>query len=406
MLSLKNKRLVIFGATLIALGFLAFIIQVAGNHPERAWQTYLINFLLWSAIAQGGLLFSVVMHLTKARWSGPLSSLSETFSAFFPISFILFLILFIGKSYLFPWASMDLHGKEVWLNVPFLFFRDGIALLILYGLGFGYLFYALQLKTTRQVTGSRLRIFLDQKMGNRQGGDQDDHPDENRIRQRMSTFSVLYALAFACVLSLIGYDLVMALDPHWVSTLFGAYQFIKAFYIGLGGLIILAAVVYLTRGESSGLTSVHFHNLGKLFFGFCILWADFFYVQLVVIWYGNIPEETVYVIERTMLPPWNFLAWIVFAVCFVIPFLILLNKNVKTRPRFMIMLAAMIIVGIWFEHLLLIGPVISHESHTLPLGLMDGLITLGFLGLMIFAVVSFMDAFPELMQVKPTMEAR
>jgi len=272
MLSLKNRRLVIFGTVLIALGVLAFIIQLVGDHPERAWQAYLINFLLWSAIAQGGLLFSVVMNLTNAKWSGPLSHLSETFAAFFPISFGLFLILFLGKSHIFPWQGMALHGKEVWLNVPFLFVRDAVGLLILYGLGFAYLFCSLQLKTSRQANGSRLRSFLDQKMGARR--------DDQQIRKRMSTLSVLYALAFACVLSLVGYDLVMALDPHWVSTLFGAYQFIKAFYVGLGGLIILAAAVYLTKGDSSGLTSTHFHNLGKLFFGFCILWADFFMYSL------------------------------------------------------------------------------------------------------------------------------
>jgi hypothetical protein len=398
MLTLKNRRLVIFGTILIALGVLAFIILLVGDHPERAWQAYLINFLLWSAIAQGGLLFSVVMHLTKARWSGPLSHLSETFAAFFPISFGLFLILFLGKSHVFPWQEMALHGKEVWLNVPFLFVRDAAGLLILYGLGFAYLFCALQLKTSRQASGSRLRSFLDQKMGTRR--------DDQKIRQRMSTLCVLYALAFACVLSLVGYDLVMALDPHWVSTLFGAYQFIKAFYVGLGGLIILAAAVYLTKGDSSGLTSTHFHNLGKLFFGFCILWADFFYVQLVVIWYGNIPEETAYVIERTMLPPWNYLSWSVLIICFVIPFFILLNKAVKTKPKFMIGLVSFVLVGIWLEHLLLVGPAISHGSAGLPLGLFDGLITLGFLGLMIFSVVYYMDEFPELMQLESPMEKR
>ncbi len=396
MLTLKNRRLVIFGVALIALGFLAFIIQAAGSHPERAWQAYLINFLLWSAIAQGGLLFSVVMHLTKAKWSGPLESLSEVFAAFFPVSFGLFIILFLGKAYIFPWLQMDLHGKEVWLNVPFLFIRDGIALLILYGLGFGYLFNALQLKTDPSTTGGRLRTFLDQKMGDRR--------DIERIRQRMSVFSVLYALAFTGVLSLIGYDLVMALDPHWVSTLFGAYQFVKAFYVGLGGLIILASVLYLSQGDSTGLTKTHFHNLGKLFFAFCLLWADFFYVQLVVIWYGNIPEETAYVIARTMASPWSALAWTVFIVAFVMPFFILLNKNVKTKPRFMMILAAVILVGIWLEHLLLVGPALNHGTHSLPLGIWDGLITLGFLGLMILAIVYFFDEYPELKRFRPVEE--
>ncbi len=114
------------------------------------------------------------------------------------------------------------------------------------------------------------------------------------------------------MLCLIGFDLIMSMDPHWISTLFGAYNFVKAFYIGLGALIILAAIIRLRQGEASRLTAAHFHDIGKLFFAFCLLWADFFYVQLLVIYYGNIPEETHYVIVRTMLAPWNKLAWTVF----------------------------------------------------------------------------------------------
>ncbi len=389
------------GIVLIALGALGFIIQAMGSHPERAWQAYLINFLLWSAIAQGGLLFSVIMHLTKARWSGPLASLSEAFASFFPVSFVLFLVLFLGKSYVFPWTDMDLHGKEVWLNVPFLFIRDAIALLVLYGLGFCYLFFALQLKTDRNDVASDqpdgwLRAFFKQKVGGA--------IDREHIHRRMSLFSVLYALAFTVVLSLIGYDLVMALDPHWISTLFGAYQFVKAFYVGLGGLIILAAALYLFQGDSTGLTSTHFHNLGKLFFAFCLVWADFFYVQLVVIWYGNIPEETAYVIERTIAAPWASLAWTVFIVAFVLPFFILLNKNIKTKPLFMMILAAVIIVGMWLEHLLLVGPALNHGAAYWPLSVWDGLITLGFFGLMALAIVYFFDEFPELKKLQPAVK--
>ena len=79
---------------LVIVGLSAFIYGIIGDHPEKAWQAYLINFLLWSAIAQGAVLFSAVMHVTRARWSGPLSALSESFAAFFPFSFVLVLILF------------------------------------------------------------------------------------------------------------------------------------------------------------------------------------------------------------------------------------------------------------------------------------------------------------------------
>ena len=91
----KRFPLVWVCLALTGVGLAAFVAGLLGDHPKHAWQAYLINFLLWSAIAQGAVLFSAVMHMTNARWSGPLSGLSESFAAFFPISFVLFLILFI-----------------------------------------------------------------------------------------------------------------------------------------------------------------------------------------------------------------------------------------------------------------------------------------------------------------------
>ena len=115
------------GAVLSAIGIVAFLVGVASEHPAHAWQAYLINFLLWSAIAQGAVLFSAVTHITKARWSGPLDGLSGAFAGFFPLSFGLFLLLFLGKVHIFPWMHEDLHGKEIWLNIPFLFGRDAVG---------------------------------------------------------------------------------------------------------------------------------------------------------------------------------------------------------------------------------------------------------------------------------------
>jgi hypothetical protein len=189
------------------------------------------------------------------------------------------------------------------------------------------------------------------------------------------------------------------MDPHWISTLFGAYHFVKAFFIGLGALIILAAIIRLKQGEASGINASHFHDIGKLFFAFCLLWADFFYVQLMVIYYGNIPEETHYVLVRTMLAPWNKLAWTVFIICFVGPFFILLNKDIKTKPILMIIICSIVIIGIWLEHLLLLGPALSHEADSIPLSISDGLISVGFLGLMMMAVAFFLGKFPEVLRI-------
>jgi hypothetical protein len=387
----QKKPVILICLVLVAIGFGSFVFGLTGRHPERAWQAYLINFLLWSAIAQGGLLFSVVMHTVKARWSGPLSNLAESFTAFFPVSFGLFLILFLGKNYIFPWIHQDLHGKEVWLNVPFLFTRDFMGLLVLYGLGFAYLYHSLWLKLDRSISYGKIRKYLYKRWDR-------SISDVQRCNSRMTVIGILYLLAFALVLSLIGYDLVMSTDPHWYSTLFGAYTFVKAFYIGLGGLIILASILHLNPEIEFKLKPSDFHDIGKLFFAFCLVWGDFFYVQLVVIWYGNIPEETAYLIERTMTPPWNSLAWFVFIICFILPFIILLNKKVKTKPQFMSILCTVVIMGIWLEHLLLLGPALNHHASSLPLGLIDGLIFLGFLGLISLALMYFLNLFPELLR--------
>ena len=387
--SINQRTLFIICLVLILLGFGTFLVGLAGRHPERAWQAYLTNFLLWSAIAQGGLLFSTIMHTVKARWSGPLSNLAESFTAFFPISFVLFVLLFLGKNHIFPWLHQDLHGKEIWLNLPFLFTRDFIGLLILYALGFAYLYHALWLKLDRSASEGKIRQLLFHLWDR-------NIQDVERCRSRMTVLAILYMLAFAIILSLIGYDLVMSMDPHWYSTLFGAYTFIKAFYIGLGGLIILASILHLSPQSEFRLKSSQFHDIGKLFFAFCLVWADFFYCQLVVIWYGNLSEETAYVIERTMMVPWNSLAWFVFIICFILPFFILLNKSIKTKPQFMSILCAVIIMGIWLEHLLLIGPALNQHVSSLPLGISDGLIFLGFFALMVIAIAYFLNLFPEL----------
>jgi Ni/Fe-hydrogenase subunit HybB-like protein len=384
---MKKPAQMVFSA-FILIGLGTFILGLWGNHPERVWQSYVINFLFWSGMAQGALVFSALMHITKARWSGPLSGLSEAFAAFFPVSFILFFILFIGRTYIFPWMHEDLHGKEVWLNIPFLFSRDLAGLLILYLFGFVYLYYALQLKFDPRHFRGGLRKFIP-------SGWQKNGRKVEFIKGRMSVWGGLYILAFAFVLSLIGYDLIMSMEPDWISSLFGAYIFIKAIYAGLGGLIILASVHYLKNGEASGITGSHFHDSGKLLFAFCLLWADFFYAQFLVIWYGNISEETHFVILRTMVQPWKTLAWTVFFMDFIIPFVVLLNRKIKTKPVLMILLCSMVLIGIWLEHLLLLSPSWNRHATALPLGLSDIMISLGFLGALVLSISLFMRSFPE-----------
>ncbi|MCF8028765.1 MAG: hypothetical protein K9K81_10410 [Desulfobacteraceae bacterium] len=387
----RKNRILQLSAVLIAAGVVAFVWSIARGHPDAAWRTYMVNFLLFSGIAQGALVFSAMMNTVQAKWSGRLAGLAESFAAFFPVSFVLFLGLIAGWAYVFPWVHHDLHGKEVWLNLPFLFSRDGIALLVLYGLGFAYLYYSLWFKVNSDSPQPGLQKWLVGLWGRR-------NPDREKYAHRRYVFGVLYLLAFAAVLSLIGFDLVMAAEPHWYSTLFGAYTFIKSVYAGFGALIILAAYLHVNRGIAFSLSSSEFIDMGKLYLAFCLAWADFFYCQLVVIWYGNIPEETAYVIARTMLAPWNRVAWAVFIVCFIVPFMILINRKIKTVPWFMSLLCGVVLVGMWFEHYLLLGPALGGHNGAISLSAADLLISLGFAGLLIFMVTVYLRQFPGIVE--------
>jgi Ni/Fe-hydrogenase subunit HybB-like protein len=384
-----KKGLFIIPALVAGAGFLGFIFFAQGSHPEKAWLLYLTNFLFFTILSAGGLLFSTLMHFTKAKWSSQLTGIAEGFSAFFPVSFLLFLLLFAGQDHLFPWIGEDLHGKGIWLNIPFLFVRDFFAFLILYGLGFCFLYNSLKLRL--KTADTRAKQFLLKRFEKGSG-------DTETIKGKMTVFAGWYMFAFAMVLSLIGYDLVMSMDPHWYSTLFGAYTFIKAIYAGFGAILLLVTLLHMIPSLPFKISASHLGDMSTLFFGFAIVWGDFFYSQFVVIWYGNIPEETAYIIERTMTAPWSILAWTVFISCFIMPFIILLSRKIKKTPWCMFLISSLVLTGLWIEHFLLLGPsYLDHNSANFSLGLAGLIISCGFLSLLVIALLFYFKEFPELL---------
>jgi len=377
---------------MVLLGLAGFVAALLLGEPQTAWRAYLVNFLLFSAIAQGGLAVSAMASTVHVHRSS-LPQLAEAFSAFFPVSLLLFLGLIFGAEYIFPWLGQDFAaGKDVWLSLPFLFTRDAVAFVLLYVLGLMYLYYTLWLRVGESAPQTGLRARLAGFWSRR-------NPDPERYANRRFVLGILYLIAFAAVLSLIGFDLIMAAEPHWYSTLFGAYSFIKALFVGIGALIILSAALHMGRSVSMEIASWEYIDAGKLLLAFCLLWADFFYCQLVVIWYGNIPEETTYVITRTIQAPWNVMAGSVFLLGFVVPFLVLINRRVKTLPAVMTGLCCAIIAGIWLEHYLLLAPALGGaESMVLPLSWADPVISLAFLGIMIRVVLGYLNQFPETLE--------
>jgi len=311
----RQKRwLVIFGMLAI-VGAGVFLVGISGSQAQRAWQVYLVNFLFWSGLAFGTVLFSAILTMTNARWGRPLKRLAEAPGAFLPVAFLLFWVLFFGKERIFPWIHEDVGHKQLWLSSGFLFVRDGASLLLLTIVSLALVYCSVR-RDVRSMAGS--------DTGHPTGvGGKESTADAQTV------LSPILGILYAVVLSLIAFDLIMSLSPHWHSTLFGAYFFVGCFYGALAAMAILASLSAGLMGLGAFIRDDHFRDLGNLLLAFCMVTGDFFYSQFLVIWYGNLPVETRFVLLRVRESPWDLLAWAVLLICFVIPFVLLLSRRIK-----------------------------------------------------------------------------
>lgn len=378
---------------LVAAGAAAFVQGISGAQPIRAWLAYLVNFLFWSGIAQAGLVFASIQELTGARWGQPIRRIAEGMSAFLPLSFLLFLVLIFGRDTIFPWIQQPVVQKQAWLSASFLFARDAGALLLLGGLSVVFLFFTLrpEAQLAAEVgprwAGALYRIL---RVGGRAR-----EVELARSRRALAVLAPILAIGYCLTLTLIAFDLVMSLDPGFSSTLFGAYFFIGNLYIGLAALALLSAAARRSLRLEALITPGQFHDLGKLLFAFCMLTGDFFWSQFLVIWYGNLPEETGFILLRARQLPWAPLAWTVLLVCFLGAFLVLLSRRLKEWPAGLAVVAVGILLGMWLERFLLIVPSLWRER-SLPLGLSEAVISVGFGALFLLALLTFGRAFPLL----------
>jgi Ni/Fe-hydrogenase subunit HybB-like protein len=374
-----KPSLLLFFAFLALSGAAVFVSGIFGPQSQRIWQVYLINYVFWTGLAAGCVLFSAILSITHAHWGRPLKRLAEAPGFFLPVSLVLFAVLYPGRNEIFPWIANPVPEKAAWLNVSFLFLRDGVGLFALTAAALGLI--AISVGRERRTTA-----FHPSKT---------PRQEEGREEGKAVAAAQIYALLYTFILSLLAFDLVMSLSPEWFSSLFGAYYFVGSFFGGLALLMILAVLARRKQEMRQIIMADHLHNLGKLMLGFTLVTGDFFFTQFLVIWYGNLPEETHFVIQRTQLHPWSAVAWTVLAFAFVVPFLVLLNRNIKTRFLPMLILSSVILCGLWLDKFLLIAPSLW-SGEGLPLGLAEAMITLGFLGIMALCILFFLNRFYRL----------
>jgi hypothetical protein len=362
---------------LVVIGVVAWFVEM-GSDPLRAWRIYLVNFLFFTGIGVGGVLFVCVVNTASGAWARNVKRVAEGLGIFLPVSFVLFLLMLPGLKTLLPWVGHP-YGPSWYLNLSFLAWRNVLGLLVLALLGM-YIVY--------------LSLRVDLGYRNEEGGDRDGpfvrfltrgwkgtSVEAPTARRRLVVLSPVYAIVFAWVLTVIGVDLIMSLKAEWYSTLIGAYYFVGCFYTSLAALLL--AVIWTRRkyGLESEIVPKHLHDIAMLTMGFGIVTGDFFYTQIFVIWYGNLPVETSFLIARWTGTPWRTVGILVLLLCFALPLLASLRRSLKERAAPMAVFAVAVLCAMWMERFLLIGPSVT-GSGSILFGPMEVLVSLGFLGLL------------------------
>ncbi len=353
--NLSGARLAGSARTLIGAGI---VLLAAGawlgwraNDPTFFAKSYLLAFLFALAICLGALFFVTVQHLTRAGWSVAVRRPAEAIAQNLRWIWILFLpIVWLAWTHrldvLYPWANLDhvrsvapaeaelLEKKAVFFELPF-FFGRAIAYFVVWGVLSGIFWRA----SVRQDTegGTRLSSFCRRISG-----------------PGMILFGVTSTLAAV--------DWGMSLSPAWFSTMFGVYFFAACATCGIS-VITLSCLALQRAGLLRGvITTEHYHDLGKLLFAFGIVfWAYIAFSQYMLIWYGNIPEETVWYMPR-QVGGWLWLSWALLFGHFVIPFLFLISRWTKRiRGSLAFGCAWMLFFG-FVDLFYLIMPTVPHDA--------------------------------------------
>ena len=213
-------------------------------------------------------------------------------------------------------------------------------------------------------------------------------------RSRLTRLAPGLVIAYALTWSFLTFDLVQSLAPQWASNLLGAYSFMAAWLEALMALALLAIFWRRHLGLQDLVTPATFHDLGKLCFGFTVFWAYLFFSQFLVIWYGNLPEETSFLFLRMVRPEWRGISTAMLVLVFLIPFWGLIGVKPKKTPALLGTFATISLVGLWTDRYVFTMPSMVQEAPKLPLGWPELAVTAGFLGLWGLAYVWFARRFP------------
>ena len=357
------RRLPAIGLVLAVVGLGGSLALGLASEAARRqlWHSWLVSALFVLSVALGGLFFVLVQHATQAGWSVVVRRIAENAMATLPFLGLLFVPLLFGMGDLFHWSHAEavkldplLLHKQPYLNVRFFVIRT-VAYFVIWSalaLWFG------RLSRLQDVTG--------------------DH----ELTRRMRRASPVALLLFALSVTFFAFDWLMSLNPHWYSTIFGLYFFagsVMAFFAFLALVVIAARRTGMLVGVVS---AEHQHDIAKLLFTFVAFWAYMAFSQYLLIWYANLPEETVFFAHRNV-NSWSLATAVLALGHFVVPFFFLLPRTVKRSPT------ALAVAALWLlaMHLLDLYWLVMPNLHPAGMAptLLDATALIGSCGLFLAA---------------------
>jgi len=376
---LDGAKLSTNAAIVAAIGLLLSALGLTMD-PQRFSYAWLWAYLFFWSAALGGLFFVALQHLTGSIWSVVIRRVAESFAAqmwvvaLFAVPILAF--AWFGDSFhLFPWLDVHhvegdevLAGKQPYLNVVFLSLRIVVFM--------GVWVLASHFFVTRSLA-------QDAKGAGRNEG-----------TKKMRSWAPAFMLFFGLSVTFTGFDLMMSLDPHWFSTIFGVYTFAGVFVTGLA-VIILGVVFLRSRGvlDADVVRPDHLHSLGGLLFAFSCFWAYIAFSQYMLIWYGHLPEETSWYTDR-FVGGWGTVSGALAIVRWVIPFFLLLSRKAKTSPRRLALVSVIAIFGQLLDLYWVIMPQLHTNGPVLSWPELGPLLAMG--GILVWLLTRFFARHPAM----------
>ena len=375
-----KKKVIILGIVGLALMVLGIIIIIFSGHGHddnimhggghafhwihRLYVNLWIDNVYFVGMGVIGIFFFAVQYAAQAGWSASIIRIPLAFGNWLIPAFFLTIVLFFvtnytaGHFHIFHWLDHSLYqetladgypnphydeviaGKSGFLNLPFYLIRMAIFFLV------WIVFFILMKK-------ENFAEDLD-------GG--------TAHWKKLITYSAAFIVLFALSSSVAAWDWVMSVDTHWYSTIFGWYIFASWFVIGLCGITL--AVLYLKdNGYLPQVNQEHLHDLGKYLFAFSIFWAYIWFSQFLLIYYSNIPEESIYFVECLSSGKYASVFYLNIFLNFALPFLVLMTRDSKRHGVFLKIVITVLLFGHWIDFYLMITPGTLSENG--GIGLME-----------------------------------